>query len=123
MRTIKFRGKVIGNNQWTYGSLIIPFRNPQKRVIEDDLSWYVYPDTVGQFTGLHDADGKEIYEGDIVMVENTLACEVNWNNSIAAYCYMRNGEMYRGVFPIHSKLIRLIGNIHDNPELLSKTKQ
>jgi YopX protein len=121
MRTIKFRAKYKGD--WVYGSLLnntISTDNIRCTIVEADAIYHinVKPETIGQFTCLRDCEGTEIYEGDIVMVENTLACEISWNNSIAAYCLMRNGEMYHGVFPIYPKLIRLIGNIHDNPELI-----
>jgi hypothetical protein len=120
MRTIKFRGKCNADGStWVYGSLSV---QGEAAFIGNPIWVDVNPDTVGQFTGLLDCNGVEIYEGDIVMADNTLACEVSWNNSIAAYCLMHHGEMYCGVSPIYPKLIRLVGNIHDNPEILSNSK-
>jgi YopX protein len=118
MRTIKVRGQLADSGEWEYIYLLSSPDKTTAAVMYEVFTYGVNPKTVGQFIGLHDCEGNEIYEGDIVMVDNTLACEVSWNNSIAAYCLMRNGEMYHGVFPIYPKLIRLVGNIYDNPELI-----
>jgi uncharacterized phage protein (TIGR01671 family) len=124
MRTIKFRGKWVSYGKWVYGSLLCSQDETTTAIQTSKFTYRVDPKTVGQFTGLHDISGTEIYEGDIVMVgNNTLAYEISWYNSSAAYCLMRNGVMNIELFPIfypNPKLIRLIGNIHDNPELLKK---
>ena len=127
MRPIKFRAKNI-NGVWYYGCLV--YSNELDAAIYFQtgnglvkvMDWvYVNPETVGQFTGLLDKNGNEIYEGDILRFGNSPSgvCEVKWNESIAAFCicFYFKGEI--GSRPLGGCVeFAIIGNIHDNPELL-----
>jgi len=133
MREICFRGKRIDNGEWVYGYLICmshrawikdisdKYTNPRRldginhtadiRCVEVD------PATVGEYTGLHDKNGKEIYEGDIVHCWGGEHCQGYWEhdskitiNNMINDCFMM-GE---------HEFIEVIGNIHENPELLQE---
>ena len=137
MRTIKFRGKRNHSEEWHYGHYTQgAFFHPAseegtvRHLIHADMLYDVNPATVGQFTGLYDNDGKEIYEGDLIEVNGRLFGVVEWhkdgyffiNDTIVGVRndggeYSPIGEMVR-YFSNHGHDFSVIGNIHDNPELL-----
>ena len=132
-RTIKFRGKRLDNGEWVYGDLEYNRAKNIARIHTYDedgeylIQHSVDPATVGQFTGLLDKNGKEIYEGDILMLGSSDAgiCEVKWNESQLAFCirfyYERNlGIRPLGAWALDGKNIAILGNIHDNPEPLNE---
>ena len=131
MRTIKFRAKDF-DGVWHYGSLVytnILDAKIYSQTVKGSLKitdWlFVTPDTIGQFTGLYDKNGKEIYEGDILKwkADNCLYAVIfNWGMFYASV-EVCNQEVYGG-FPLHSltddEACEIVGNIYDNPELKKK---
>ena len=131
VRTIIFRGKRIDNGEWVEGNLFVPdkvdFRKPPTEILMGTnivrISYEVDPETVGQYTGLKDKNGKRVFEGDICQHEKTgRTISVSWHGTMAGYVWSKRiedshlfdfGELFR----VHDKYA-VIGNIHDNPELL-----
>lgn len=133
MREIKFRGKGINNGEWIEGDLCrgasVPFITYDNDFTvtsscgEKELSsgrfFAVDPETVGEFTGLKDKNGKEIYEGDIIFdrVDECLG-EIKYSEKDGMFVlYTSDKELY-DFADIDSKDFEVIGNTHDNPELL-----
>lgn len=121
MREIKFRGRgAPRGKQWFYGDL--DTHTSGVCILDNDTLHTVISETVGQYTGLKDSNGREIYEGDIVECESGRICQVVFFTSECACCFDLSPV---GGFdcepPKGSTLWKdliVIGNIHDNPELL-----
>lgn len=124
MRTIKFRGKTHGNGKWYYGSLV--YSNEINaaiyfqigRGLVKRMDWvYVIPETIGQFSGLYDCNGNKIYEGDILDF-NGLKIEVRFVRGV--FALLCNGDLDNELCGDcrTDMFAKVIGNIHDNPELL-----
>nr|DAI65561.1 MAG TPA: YopX protein [Caudoviricetes sp.] len=118
-REIKFRGLSFDKG-WIYGNLI---KSDQSTWIResDYYNFKVKVDTVGQFTGLHDKNGKEIYEGDIVKYRDSRGQHIEKVifDKGCFYAGMHWGSSTR-VAPklINTRISEVIVNIYDNPELL-----
>lgn len=120
MREIKFRGKA-KNGEWIYGDLLHSFQaKPPTSIteivtIDQTDGWTdgseVHPETVGQFTGLRDKNGTEIYEGDVVSASNHKG-QVKWMSGKCCFQISPGGVFL-------SPKCQVLGNIHDNPELLN----
>ena len=140
MREILFRGKRCNNGEWAEGCLIRDeFCNTDIPYI-GYLSDYdigaveVTPETVGQFTGLTDENGKKIFEGDIVKLKDGNTCVVRYgrhdlwccgccfdsHESVGFYLDEGDGSAYSD--DNAWGLVEVIGNIHDQPELVMPPK-
>ncbi len=127
MREILFRGKRIDNGAWIEGDLLqnidaIKIRELEKEKREIVKSYEVYPETVGEYTGLTDKHGRKIFEGDIIkytkdgcIYEVVFAIE----DGIAKFC-ARDTTDGKSLYYINTAKDKIIGNIHDNPELLEE---
>ena len=131
MREIKFRGQRQSDNKWIYGDLLQPIEICDIYEISDcesiDGSRYdVVEDTIGQYTGLKDKNGKEIYEGDILQDKDCIYKVIFEYGSFDGKIIevLRNvgtqkGMTYQLSFIISDNdNIKVIGNIYENPELL-----
>lgn len=123
-REIKFRGKN-ESNQFIFGDLI-QYENGDTAIFEKKITRYGYEatqisnrtkvdkETIGQFTGLHDKNGKDVYENDLVLV----------NGQIYEVVYVKGmfaiGIKGCGYVPLKNVIFEIIGNIYDNKDVLEE---
>lgn len=127
-REIKFRGKDTRNGEWAYGSIVLDAGGNTRIAVIDKsgngLNFpYAVPETVGQFTGLQDKNGVDIYEGDILKIHHEYY-DIRFAET--AFCLFGRFGMWGSVARMIAVCkdieaeIHVVGNIHDNPELLTK---
>lgn len=123
IREIKFRARDILDKGWHYGSLVKDEILKGYYIIDNEYGTEidVIQKTIGQYTGLKDKNGKEIYEGDICYSEKEEEnVEIAYDIEMAMYTivgtvHIDNFDNYE-----NSELLTVIGNIYDNSELLEE---
>lgn len=125
MREILFRGKRVDNGEWVYGMLcdgkIVYILSGVVEANEEYICIEVWnpviPETVGQYTGLDDKNGQRIFEGDVLIFDGDRFV-ISWNDERCGFRmdYWMFDEQYdlSELWPTSE----IIGNIHDNPELV-----
>ena len=140
MREIIFRGKRLDNGKWAEGfyishlnacHYIIPFRTGGYEAMDNSFyvhKWFeVDPSTIGQYTGLKDKNGEMIFEGDIVRCGTGRVCKVTFfiSPGVSGFDLVPIGGF--DAPPPHNWSLfadtEIIGNVHDNPELLKEEAQ
>ena len=123
MREILFRGKRTDNGEWVEGFYSAEEYNlnirkieyiPRIQIIGKCVSLGVLPETVGQFIGEVDKNGRKVFEGDIVKFKNELF-EVKFIEKYSRFSGVKPGVVF-SVF-LFSKS-EVVGNVHDHPELI-----
>ena len=162
MSTIKFRGKTELTGEWVYGFFTmgssVRFEHPKqdervvpRYLIDDGLLHDVIPETVGQFTGLTDRNGKEIYDGDIIqhrdvkvivefyrgafgytrLIQHRVRIAPGASNVVQEHVFIpfigSDDNKYAlqfsdGTF-FDTDFCKVVGNIHDSPELMKGVGQ
>lgn len=130
MRQIKFRGKSLKTGEWFYGNLYDLDTHGRTHICTTYRGCLcIDPSTIGQFSGLLDRNGKEIYEGDVVDVisyyltiprskefERTRAV-IEFVKDRASFFAKASGINFAMTYAYD---MEVIGNIHDNPELMNR---
>ena len=130
MREILFRGKRVDNGEWFYGFY---GKSGEKAYIiyDNDIAVAyismkeVIPETVGQYTGLTDKNGTKIFEGDIIKAQDDIFGSPFCDGITGKVVYEESAYFIEPQNPYESEYLfnecavyEVIGNIHDNPELL-----
>ena len=130
-REIEFRGYNPKNGKWLYGYYLV--NRGKHYIVPDGIQppsatpedFEAEPESIGQYTGLQDRNGKKIYEGDIVLQQGysgVQPMEVRFEQGAFITGY-HHGSSTRKTPMLVSRKCMILGNIHDNPELAKTTEQ
>lgn len=125
MREIIFRGKSIDSGEWLYGDYAVPTGLYHANIFtkENYLEGVaVDEETVGQYTGLTDKNGRRIFEGDIIADKNELF-SVRWSEKISGFVAVGEHRMQPSMNQGTMKYCEVVGNIYDNDESMQNTEQ
>jgi len=136
MREILFRGKRTDNGEWVYGLLCrVGDTYANIRRMDTAVLYSVLTNTIGQFTGLTDKNGKKIFEGDILKIIHKY--QSPFDDDTKEYtdittdvvffddeglCFSYGNSPFLCVVDNVTAEYEVIGNIHDNPEMLEVTE-
>lgn len=131
MREVLFRAKRDNGGEWVHGYYVrmpdvwgsthriyIPAENPDER----NQVLYIDPETLGEFTGLKDKNGIKIFEGDIVQTDDPYEepAAVFYDERETEFAIIVDNCYYGLGSSFNETDLTVIGNIHDNPELITK---
>ena len=128
MRESLFRGKRVDNGDWTYGYLFVCWDGCYilwGMSGDNPIKEEVVPETVGEYTGLTDKNGKKIFEGDIIapaVLSNVPPCEVMFDVAEGQFVVKDACGDFHGILASFGRIFdnryTVVGNKWDNPELL-----
>jgi len=129
-RKILFRGKCVPESkyagEWVEGGCV-QCENGETLIIyaQSDhctSTYHVIPDSVGQYTGMHDVHGKDIFEGDIVQSSRFIKHVIFYDEKLGSFVALCDGKLDlasrfdQNWLDTYGK--EIVGNVHDNPELI-----
>lgn len=123
MREINFRGKS-PDGHWIEGDLIHKALTVHSRIVDygiAKLGCYpveVIPETVGEFTGLKDKNGKDIFGGSKLYIDDVYLGYIRWNDGAFHIFDVSTNCLSNPLVQERAKRLEIRGNIHDNPEIL-----
>ena len=121
MRTIKLRGKEYKTGKWIYFNIYVedPFEHDYIHTVKH-LWVDINPETVGQFIGLKDKNGEEIFEGDILDFSGIIT-EVRFVQGV--FVFLVNGNLDERLCGRTDLFAKVIGNIYENPDILKENER